>query len=140
MAQRGRRSADQLLLMALACGATIENAAASAGISQATVYRRLKDAEFQQELRQTKADMARRTAAMLTAAAGEAVKTLLALLKDSIPSSSRLGAARAILELGVRFRESAELEERIAAMESHIAAEAAAKNAGQSPGQYRVVA
>jgi len=41
MPQRGRKNADQLLLMALACGATVEAAARSAGISQATVYRRL---------------------------------------------------------------------------------------------------
>jgi hypothetical protein len=121
MPQRGRRSTDQLLLMALACGATVENAAVSAGISQATVYRRLKDPEFQQELCKTKTEMVNRTAAMLTAAAGEAVKTLLALQKDSTPPASRLGAARAVLELGVRIRESAELEGRIAVLESRLA-------------------
>ncbi len=105
----------------MACGATIENAANSAGISQATAYRRLKDPEFQEQLRKTKADMVTRTAGMLTAAAGEAVKTLLALQKDSIPPSSRLGAAKAILELGVHFRQSAELEKRMAEMESQLA-------------------
>jgi hypothetical protein len=121
MPQRGRRNADQRLLMALACGATNENAAASAGISEATVYRRLKDVDFQQERRKNKTEMVGRTASMLTAAGGESVKTLLALQKDSIPAATRLGAARAVLELGVRIRESAELEERIALLEARLA-------------------
>ena len=118
MPQRGRRNADHLFLNALACGATIENAAASAGIGQTTAYRRLKEPEFQEQLRKTKAEMVGRTAAMLTAAAREAVRTLVTLMKDSSPAPSRLGAARTILELGVRLRESAELEERIAVLES----------------------
>src|SRR4051794_13888652 len=121
MPQRGRRNVDERLIMALACGATLENAAATVGVSKATAFRRSQESEFQEELRKTKADMVGRTAAMLTAAAGEAVKTLLSLQKDSTPPSSRLGAARAVLELGVRLRESAELEGRIAAIESQLA-------------------
>src|ERR1700687_6204318 len=113
MPQRGRRHGDQLLLMALACGATVETDAISAGISQATVYRRLKDDAFVRELRKTNTDMVVRSGDMLTAPSGEAVKTRVALLKDSVPFSTRLGASRAIIELGVRVRESAELEERI---------------------------
>jgi hypothetical protein len=108
--------------MALACGATVENAASSAGVSAATAYRRLKEPDFQEELRKTKADMVTRTAAMLNAAAGEAVKTLLALQKETTPAAARLGAARAVLELGIRLRESAELYERIGALERLLAA------------------
>ena len=118
MPQRGRRNVDQLLIMAFACGATLENAAATVGVSKATAFRRSQEPEFQKKLRKTKAEMVGRTAAMLTAANGEAVKALLALVKDSAPASTRLGAARTILELSVRLRESAELEERIAVLES----------------------
>jgi hypothetical protein len=57
MPQRGRRKADQLLLMALACGATVEAAAHKAGVSQATVYRRLNDLDFQKRLQQVLSDM-----------------------------------------------------------------------------------
>jgi hypothetical protein len=122
--------------MALACGATVENAATSAGVSQATVYRRLKDPEFQAELRKTKTEMVCRTGSMLTAAAGEAVKALLALVKDSAPPATRLGAARAVIELGVRLRESSELHERIDALEKHFAAEAASKDEPTPPKPY----
>ena len=120
MAQRGRRSADESLLMALACGATIESAARNAGVSQATVYRRLRDPQFCRRLQQIRSDMVQRTAGMLTAAAGEAVKTLLSLQDPAAPAAVRLGAARAILELGVKLRETAELAERIAALEAQL--------------------
>jgi len=61
MPQHGRRNVDQLLLMALACGGTYEAAGAKAGVSKATVYRRLQDPEFQRQLQETQAEMVRRT-------------------------------------------------------------------------------
>ena len=117
MARRKQREGDAPLLMALACGATVEVAARNANVSPATVYRRLQDRHFQEQLQQTRADMVHRTSATLTAAAGEAVKTLLALQKENVPASTRLGAARSILELGMKLREVSELEERLAALE-----------------------
>ena len=122
MAQKGRRSADDALLLALACGATVESAARSAGISQATAYRRLTEAAFRRRLQDLRADMVQRTAAALTAAASEAVRTLLALQKDDQPAPVRLGAAKAVLEIGTRLREAAELEARIAALEGQLLA------------------
>lgn len=122
MARKGRHTANHPLLMALACGATIESAARSAGLSTTTAYRRMRDPEFTAELQKVRADMVQRTAGMLTGAAGEAVKTLLALQASTIPHAVRLGAARAILELGVKLRETAELEERIAAVEAQLKA------------------
>ena len=74
MPKRGRRHTDPLLHMALSCGATVEKAAATAGVGEATVYRRLKDAEFQRELRTAKTEMVGRTASMLTAAGADRVR------------------------------------------------------------------
>jgi hypothetical protein len=122
MPQQGRRKANEVLLMALACGATVEAAASKAGVSQATVYRRLQDPEFQKGLQKFRGDMVQRTAAMLTAACGEAVKSLLALLKDTVPPAVRLGAARAVIDLAAKMRESADLEPRVAALEQQLAA------------------
>ncbi len=61
--------------------------------------------------------MFQRTAATLTAAGSEAVRTLLELLKSPNPPATRLGAARSVLEMGMKAREFAELEERLAALE-----------------------
>ena len=65
--------------------------------------------------------MVQRTAGMLTVAGGEAVKTLLTLQKETTPVAVRLGAARAILEIGMKVRDATELEERLAALEQRIA-------------------
>jgi hypothetical protein len=121
MAQRGKRGVDHKLLLALACGATVEAAARQAGVSESTVYRRLADPAFQQQLRALRADMVQRTAGTLTAAASEAVRTLVELLKPGVAPATRLGAARAVLESGVKLREIAELEVRLAALEQQLA-------------------
>ena len=57
---------------------------------------------------------------MLTAAAMEAVKTLLDLQRHDMPPPVRLGAARSVLELGAKLRESLELNERITALEMQL--------------------
>jgi hypothetical protein len=122
MAHQGRKSADDVLLLTLACGSTVESAAVKAGISARTVYRRLKDPEFKRRVAEVRADMVQRMAGMLTAASGESVKTMLALQDPSTPPAVRLGAARATIELGIKLRDSADLAERIAALEAQVSA------------------
>jgi hypothetical protein len=117
MAQKGKRNVDSKLLLALACGATVEGAARQAGVSESTVYRRLEEADFRRRLQKLRADMVQRTAGALTAAGSEAVRTLLELLKPMNQGATRLGAARSVLEIGMKAREFAELEERLAALE-----------------------
>jgi hypothetical protein len=121
MPQRGRRIIDDILIAALTCGATWEAAAQKAGVSKATVQRRLKDPAFCQRLRELSTDMVKRASAALTAASVEAIKTLLSLQASSIPHAVRLGAARSILEIGIKMREVADLEERLVALEAQMA-------------------
>jgi hypothetical protein len=117
-----RKHMDDAFLVALACGSTMEAAARKAGISERTAHRRLKDPAFGRRLDQLKTETVRRAADMLTAAALEAVKTLLSLQADNVPAPVRLGAARATLELGMKAREFADLTERIAQLEARFAA------------------
>src|SRR5262249_36316021 len=104
------------------CGATVEAAARAAGVSEATAFRRLREPAFRARLQGVRADMVQRTAGALTAAAAEAVRTLLALQGASEPPAVRLGAARAVLEIGLKLREAAELEARVAALEQQLQA------------------
>ena len=126
MPRRGRRNVDQILLMALACGATVEVAAQTARISPATVYRRKQDPKFCEQLQQISAEMVQRMAGMLTGAGSEAIRTLLSLMKETAPAAVRLGAARAVLDGVVKFREYAEFEQRLAALEEQSALNSAA--------------
>ena len=121
MPRRGRRNVDQILLMALACGATVEVAAQTARISPATVYRRKEDPKFCKQLQQFQADMIQRVLGMLTGAGSEAARTLLVLMKDTEPPTVRLGAARAVLDGIIKVREFASFEERLAALEARVA-------------------
>jgi len=118
---RSRKSADEALLRGLACGATVESAARAAGISARTAHRRLKEEAFQKRLRDVRAEMVQRTAGMLTGSGLEAGKTLVSLLDPTNPPTVRHGAARTILELGLKLRENAEMEERLAALEARAA-------------------
>ncbi len=120
MAHKGRKNADDALLLALACGATQDQAAAKAGVSRSTVARRLEDPAFRKRLAETKADMVCRTGSHLSAGGTQAVKTLLELMERSVAPSVRLGAARAVLELGLKVREAAEFEVRLAALEERL--------------------
>jgi hypothetical protein len=120
MTHEHRKKADQALLLALACGASVESAARQCRLSERTIYRRLSDATFRRELAKMRSDMVQRSAGMLTAAALESVKTLITLQAATSPPGVRLGAARAVLEIGVKLREAADLEDRVAGLEDRL--------------------
>jgi hypothetical protein len=136
MPSRGRKDADEALLMALACGASVENAARQAGVSRRTAQRRLADANFCRRITEFQTDMVKRASGMLTAAALESVKTLLTLQAPPHPPAVRLGAARSVLEIGIKLRETAELECRLSALEQQLGVVNAGRRYGSSlPGQ-----
>ena len=87
------KKAEDALLLALACGATVETAARQAGLHERTVYRR-RDRRTSSAVRDVAPNSAR-TSAALSAAATEAVRTLLDLQKSGVQAAVRLGAARA---------------------------------------------
>src|SRR5579862_7945311 len=110
MARPKNNRANELLVAALGCGATIQSAAQQAGISVSTAYRRLADPEFCLELKNFRAGIVERTTWGLTAAGLEFVKTLVSLVSAGTPPATRLGAARAGLEIGMKVREQYDLE------------------------------
>jgi hypothetical protein len=129
-----RRRGEEVLLTALACGATVEGAARKAGLSERTAYRRLTDPEFQERLRQELAEWARRTAGLLTAASPGSVRTLVELQGAAVPPATRLGAARAVIGLGLKLREETDLVDRMAAIERRLNEGAAGAVPGEKGG------
>jgi hypothetical protein len=121
VARARRIKANSSLLIALACGASVKNAAQKAGMSERTVYRRLADPAFQKQLESFHTETMQRAAAMLTSLSAGAINTLGALLDPSIPSTVRHKSACSILQLGDEQREKLELELRLATLEQRLA-------------------
>jgi len=119
--------ADDVLVGALAGGATREQAAAAAGVGERTVYRRLGDPAFTARVAEARArildDVLTKTAEL----AGKAVDRLGTLLDVDAPAV-QLGAARAILTVAGDYGERAELAERVAALEAVLKARGGSGN------------
>ncbi len=113
------KNAPDALLLALAAGRTVQAAALAAGVSERTAYRRLADPAFKARLAEVRAQALERATAALGDACSQAVATLSALLAGK-SEAARLGAARAILELGVRLRESVEFQARLVELERKV--------------------
>jgi hypothetical protein len=121
MAARGRKNTDAALALALASGLTVGAAARRAGVGERTAYRRLADAAFRARVAALRGEMVERALGRAARGMSAAADTLRQLLKAD-KESVRQGAARALLELTVRLRESVELEERLAALEAQVQA------------------
>jgi transposase-like protein len=104
-------------IVALLAHDTIPKAAASIGVHAQSLKNWLKDEGFRRAFKQARRAVLDDALGHLHAVSREAVDTLRKLLKAK-GESVRLGACRAILELGVKLRESIELEERIEALEN----------------------
>ena len=114
-----RRHANAALVAALAGGATVRDAAAEAGIGEATAHRRLKEPEFRQHVDEARGELIAAAVARLGAASTKAVSTLEGLLTAE-SEAVQLGAARAILDAALKWREHADLAERLDAVEAWI--------------------
>jgi hypothetical protein len=121
MAAGGRKNADDALMTALAGGAPVRQAAERAGVSERTAFRRLADADFRQRVAARRAELAQQAVGRMVEGMADAADTLRRLLATA-GDSVKLAAAKAILELGTKLRESAEFEQRLLAVEQHLKA------------------
>lgn len=110
------RSGDELILAALAAGLSQPAAARHAGVSERTVRRRLEDPSFAASVEQARGALVERTSAQLLGAAEHAVAALRDLL-DTGPPAVRVRAALGLLAAAA-WRESADTERRLAALEA----------------------
>src|SRR5215471_7096025 len=114
MAQKaGRAAADQVLAAGLAAGLSTEQAAEQAGVSLRTAWRRKADPAFAALVHSLRQEMVTRTTGRLVNASGNAVSTLEALTAAEFPPAIRLAAAKALLEIGPKWRETADLGEQV---------------------------
>ena len=115
-AVRGRK--EERMILALLEHSSVEKAAVSLGISEATLWRRLIYSAFEDALRQARRDAFSRSLARLQQASSAAVTTLLRIMCDGkTPASSRVRAALSVLELSFRATELEDMQARIQRLE-----------------------
>lgn len=117
MADNEQISTDDRLAIAIATGETVRDAAKSAGVSESTAYRRLRNNEFKASVRMIRDATFSASLGTLLEAANKAAKAL-AELCDSTTERIRLQAAAKVLELSTRLSEQTELRERLEALEA----------------------
>ena len=109
----------------MAAGRTLRQAASDSGAGERTIKTWVAhQPALNRRVTELRAGLTAQALGRLTEGMTEAADTLRALLRAK-SRSVRLGAARAILELGTKLRESVELEQRIAALEAGRDGEAA---------------
>jgi hypothetical protein len=124
---KARQKGQDALIVALAAGKTIKEAARLAGIHERTARKRLaRFPEYATRIAALRADMISKAVGKMADSMGAAADTLRKLL-SGVGESARLGPARSIIELGNKLRESVELEERLQALEQR------AHNEGKKP-------
>jgi hypothetical protein len=120
LAGNGTRKGWGELVVRIAAGSTIKDAAVAAGIGERTAHRHAATPAFQEAVNEARSEYVTRALGRLSAAAPLAVNTLLDLLKSAERESTQLGAARILLDQFVRLRESEDLASRVAAIEAQL--------------------
>lgn len=109
------------LLAALISEPTIKAAAKAARVSEATVYRALRNEEFSKLYRAARREVTQHCVMRLQADSAHAAKVLREIADDaSAPASARVTAARAIIEQAFKGAEQTEVIERLRDLERHI--------------------
>jgi hypothetical protein len=123
MASGDRNGANPTLVVALASGQPVRQAAETADVSERTVYRRLQDDAFRASLARERGRLVEEAVGRLAHGMAAAADTLASIAADSdAPFSARVSAARAVLELGSRLRGELDLERRLEQLEEALAA------------------
>ncbi len=108
-------------IAALLRSPTISGAAESIGIGEATLWRWLQNPGFDEAYRRARQQAVDQAIAQLQQATGLAVATLQEVQRDTdAPASSRVTAAKTVLEMALKLRESEELEARLSALEEKL--------------------
>lgn len=128
MARSGTAAADDALVILLASGASIDEAAEASGISRRTIYRRLDDAKFQARIEEARQLFTTRALHRLLSLRLQHVENIHRLSGAErkrgvhLPSEAvQLNASKAIIELGGKLRVEHELEQRIRDIEERLA-------------------
>jgi len=108
---------ERALVALLDCG-VIKEAAKTVGVNEATLWRWLQSPEFQSRYRAARRQLVETAIAQLQSDCTVAVRVLRAVAEDkNAPASSRVAAAKTIIEQSVSAIQLTDLQERLEEVE-----------------------
>lgn len=114
----------ELAIAAILTCPTLKDAAKQIGISEPTLFRWLQRSDFQESLKQAKKQAVQQATSSLSQICHEAVHNLRKVMNDNTaPASSRVAAAKTVLDSGLRGIELEDLDARLANLEQQLAEE-----------------
>ncbi len=106
-------------IVALIAQPTIPAAATVAGVADSTLWRWMQHPHFMRAYRDARRQVVEQALGEVQAATSDAVRTLREVMNDAAaPPSSRVAAARAVLDTALRAVELMDLETRVVDLES----------------------
>jgi hypothetical protein len=113
---------EQALIALLDCG-EIKQAAETAGVTKVTLWRWLQSPDFQSRYRAARRQLVETAIAQLQSDCTVAARVLREVAEDrQAPASSRVAAARTILEQSIGAIELIDLQERVEMLEKMLPA------------------
>jgi hypothetical protein len=110
MAGTGRHDADDALAAHLAAGKAVTEAATAAGVSLLTARRRAATPEFRKAVAELKSEAVGQAVAFLSSDMHKAAEKRSKLI-DSVDERTSLAACRSLLEMALKARSAAEMEQ-----------------------------
>jgi len=108
-------------IAALIAEQTIRDAAARSGITEQTLFRWLKDKNFNAEYMRARRDAVQQAVARMQSATCEAVETLRAVMNDcKARGSERVSAAKAIIDFAYKGIDLEDFAARLSAIEAAV--------------------
>ena len=117
--EKKSRKTEQFIA-ALLAHPSIDAAAKSIGISNATAWRWMQDPGFAEQYREVRREAMRHTTARLQEAAREAVDCLRDVQRNGESESARVSAARTILEQALKAVDLEDVQGRLDALEQEV--------------------
>lgn len=115
-----KRIRDSDIITALLSCVTVRSAAVQLGISEQTIYRRMRELEFKQAYNEARRERTAATRNKLQASTHRAALTLEQIMLDiNAPAQTRVNAAAEILRQAAKFTEISDILDRLEELEKH---------------------
>jgi hypothetical protein len=110
--------AQNKAVLAMLSGSNFLEASQTAGVSQSTMWRWMREPDFKQALRDGRLELMEGAIGRIQQACSEAVEVLRSVMNNQeSPCSSRVTAAKCVIEMALKAVELQDLEQRIIALE-----------------------